>query len=210
MPSQLGTSQLQAKYPNGAPAAQNAPAPPPVPGCVSRLTPGKWTGPFEENMTMLGEGYNGSGAINGTTTLDILCNGTFPGTTTVTKFSAKGGKGGFTLATCSPIVNPEAVYNGKQEARPDGLHLLITSGRFTKGKISCKIPLQPNRVEDLTGRTIDATDILVESVTPDTISGSQWIAGAVNDVIVQEVYKINPNAKIETASKGTWVLNLQK
>jgi len=210
MASQVGTYQLQSKYPNGAPTPKPAPVPTSVPGCASHLAPGKWAGPLAERMTMAGEGYNGSGVITGTTTLNVFCNGTFTGTTTITTFSAKGGRAGLTLATCSPSINPVAAYVGKQEVRPDGLHLLVTGGRFTKGTIICRIPFQPNRVENLTGRLIDPTDIKVETVAQDRIGGSQWIAGAVNNVILQEVYKTNPNAKIDVASKGAWVLIRQK
>jgi hypothetical protein len=210
MQSQLGAYELQNRYPNGAPAAQPAPVPTSVPGCASRLAPGTWSGPDEERMTMKGEGYNGSGVVSATTTLKVVCNGAFTGTTEVTSFTAKGGKGPITLATCSAPVNPVANFSGTQEVRPDGLHLLITGGRFTQGTISCKIPLQPNRVEDLTGRTIDPTDIKVETVAQDIIGGSEWIAGAVNDIILQEVYKQNPNAQVDTASEGAWVLRYQR
>jgi hypothetical protein len=65
-------------------------------------------------------------------------------------------------------------------------------------------------VQELAGRTIDPTDIKVETVAQDRIGGSQWIAGAVNNVILEEVYKINPDAQVETASKGAWVLTFQK
>jgi hypothetical protein len=210
MQSQLGTYELQNRYPNGTPAAQPAPVPTSVPGCTSRLAPGTWSGPDEEHMTMQGEGYNGSGVVSATTTLNVRCNGAFTGTTSVTNFSAKGGKGFITLANCSAGVNPVADFNGTQEVRPDGLHLLITGGRFTKGTITCKIPLQPNRVEDLTGRTIDPTDIKVETVSQDMIGGSEWIAGAVNDIILEEVYRTNPNAQVNSASEGMWVLIYQR
>ena len=209
MASQLGTQQMQSKYPNGAPAAQPAPIPSPVPGCVSRLVPGKWSGPLVESMTMTGD-YTGSGTMTGTTTLNVVCNGAFTGTTTVTEFKAKGGKGGITLANCSPGVKPVATYTGKQEVRPDGLYLLITGGRFTQGTVVCKIPFQPNRVENLTGRTIDATDVKVETVSGNTIGGSQWIGGAVNNVLLEEIYKVDPKAKVDVASKGKWVLKLEK
>jgi hypothetical protein len=210
MPAQLGTVELADKYPDGTPNLEPAPVPTSVPGCTSRLAPGTWSGPLEEQMALQGEGYNGSGILTGASDLKVVCNGTFSGTTTVTTFSAKGGKGGLTLATCSPRVNPVAIYDGKQEVRPDGLHLLVSGGRFTKGTIVCKIPLQPNKVQELAGRTIDPTDIKVETVAQDRIGGSQWIAGAVNNVILEEVYKINPDAQVETASKGAWVLTFQK
>jgi hypothetical protein len=158
---------------------------------------------------MQGEGYKGSGVMSGTTTLNVVCNGAFTGTTTVTSFSAKGGKGFVTLATCSPRVNPVAQYNGKQEVRSDGLHLLVTGGRFTKGTIVCKVPFQPDRVEELTGRSINPTDIKVETVSEDRISGSQWLSSAISDVILQEVYKTNPNAQVEVANTGKWVLERQ-
>jgi len=210
MQSQLGTYDMQNKYPNGTPALQPAPVPTSVPGCDSHLAPGTWSGPDEEHMTLQGEGYNGSGVVSATTTLNVRCNGAFTGTTSVTNFSAKGGKGFITLATCSAGVNPVADFYGTQEARPDGLHLLITGGRFTEGTVVCKIPFQANRVEDLTGRTIDPTDIKVETVAKDTIGGSQWIAGAVNDIILEEVYKTNPNAQVDSASEGAWVLRYQR
>src|SRR4051812_29236305 len=52
MASQVGTQQLQNKYPNGPPASEPAPVPTSVPGCTSRLAPGEWSGPLTERMTM--------------------------------------------------------------------------------------------------------------------------------------------------------------
>jgi len=209
MASQVGTYEIQSRYPEGAPAPQPAPVPTSVPGCDSHLAPGKWSGPDAERMTITGD-YTGSGVVTATSTLNVRCNGAFTGTSTVTSFNAKGGKGGLTLATCSPSVNPVADYNGKQEVRPDGLHLLVTGGHFTKGTIVCKVPLQPNRVQSLIGRTIDPTDIKVETVEQDKIGGSQWIAGAVTEVILQQIYQFDPNAQVEVASNGKWVLNYQR
>jgi len=208
--SQLGTTQYQSKYPNGAPTPVPPRLPTPAPGCASILTPGKWKGPLEEQVKFSGEGLTGSGAIKGDITLDVVCNGAFTGTAATTSFSATANKGPIKVLTCTATKQPAGNFNGKQEARPDGLHLLISGGQFTAGTVTCKSILFPDKTEELKGRTINPTDIKVEGISATVITGTQWLADPVVDAVLSKVYEIMPDAQIESTSTGKWVLTLQK
>jgi hypothetical protein len=207
--SHLGKSQLDDKYPQGAPTPIPGVVPTPVAGCVSNLRPGRWTGPVEEQVKFKGEGFTGRGTIRGETVLDVVCNGAFTGTTTTTSFTAEGFKGPIKLMTCTSTVAPAADFNGKQEVRPDGLHLVVSGGRLTKGTVKCTSPLLPDRIEQLTNRAVNSTDIKVEGVAQNVISGTNWLADPLTDAVLEEIYATNPDAQIETTSTGKWVLTYQ-
>jgi hypothetical protein len=147
--------------------------------------------------------------IRGDLALDVVCNGAFTGSVNTTSFTAQANKGPIRVMNCTASTQPAAIFNGKQVVRPDGLHLYITGGRFTKGTVVCSSPILPDRTEQLTGRPINPTDIKVETVSEGKITGSQWLANPLVDAVLAEVFAANPDAEIETTSTGHWELIYQ-
>ena len=207
--SQLGTFRFNEKYPQGEPLPAAGVVPTPVAGCTSNLTPGKWTGPLREQVNFKGEGITGSAVISANMALNVECNGAFTGTETTTGFTAQGNKGLLRVLTCSAPKLPVATFTGKQVVRPDGLHLLIDGGKFTSGTILCKSPLLADKTEDLTGRVINPTDIKVESFSQGKITGSEWLADPLTELVLAEIHASLPNAQIQTTNTGHWELTYQ-
>jgi hypothetical protein len=56
---------------------------------------------------------------------------------------------------------------------------------------------------------VNSTDIKVEGVAQNVISGTHWLADPLTDAVLEEIYATNPDAQIETSSTGKWVLTYQ-
>lgn len=201
--SQLGTFRYRT-----LPPSTPAPViPTPVAGCTSNLAPGTWSGPFDWQFTLTSDNnLAGGGSLRAQLTLEIACDGTFTGTAVTSSYNAQGTLGDLPVLTCTMAKPPIADFVGRVVALPDGLHLVIPTGSWREGSTSCKGPIGPPQVQDITGTKLDPADVKVETITDGKITGSQWLSDPALNSIKNTIHGLFPNATVQITTQGHWEL----
>jgi hypothetical protein len=200
--SQLGTFRYRARY-AAAPA-----------NCASPVRPGLWSGAYQSEGTWSGGRFNAVATSRGTMVLDVACNGSVSGTTSIAQLAYKA-----TVTGLGEVINctssQELAQTGKVITGTNGLPGFNLTSRITQGALLCNAkdlpgrgPLVAPRTE-LRGLSFEQQP-RAEWSTPDRIGGSDWAPSGLVDLLTRGIQREFAPEGVTFRSTGTWSLAYQK